>query len=143
MMATDFLVARGGQVTPAEVISLRSTVGWGGGTVELWQACITQSLCILTARNKVDGELVGLGFVAGNPRHAQLVDLTVDPRFQRNGIARQLVNEAVVFAQESKILFLGLTWNESAPWLRDFYYSTGFRDISNAMWHHDSLARLR
>ncbi|MGI8647280.1 MAG: hypothetical protein DLM55_09645 [Acidimicrobiales bacterium] len=141
MNNVTFLARLDRSVTPEEIKNLQYSVGWSGGDLEDWLSCIGHSLCVATARDISSNELVGIGFLAGNVRHAQLVDLTVHPRVQRHGVARQLVQLCLGFVVEHGIKYVGLTWAESSPWLKDFYFRAGFREIHNAMWLEESIIR--
>ena len=141
MNSATFVARLDRSVTPEEIRDLQYSVGWSGGDPEDWPSCIEHSLCVATARDISGNELVGIGFLAGNARHAQLVDFTVHPRAQRQGVARQLVRLCLGFVAEHGIKYVGLTWAESSPWLKDFYFRAGFREIHNAMWLEESIIR--
>jgi GNAT superfamily N-acetyltransferase len=140
----NYVIAREPNVPGAEVCELRasdSTDEIQIRTPEFWDTCVSQSLCVVTARELFADRLVGIGFLVGNFRHAELVDMTVHPDARRNGIGRALQQERLAFAQENDITYVSLTWDTSKPWLHPFYVSNGFRDVDFAMWHEDSLAR--
>lgn len=139
MTDKDILIEREGAIEPREIMALRAAVDWGVEDADVWSTCLRQSLCVVSARELATNDLIGVGFLVGNARHAQLVDMVVHPRFQRRGLARRLQQERIDFALANNIRYLSLTWDASKPWLRAFYESMGFRQVDNAMWHETSL----
>jgi GNAT superfamily N-acetyltransferase len=125
-----------GAVTPEEVLAVRENLK---DDAEVWRRCIVESLCIVTARDTTSEKLVGIGFLAGNSRHCQLVDLSVHSSIRKCGIGRRIVNELISFAKQHKVPYLGLTYDKKSPWLKDFYEKCGFILIDFAMWEAQSL----
>lgn len=124
-------------VTPEEVIFVREeTVS--EENILLWLQCIKQSMCVVSARDD-DGKLVGIGFLVGNQRHGELVDLSVHPSVRQKGIGEQIVKALVLQAHSMNIKYFGLTWDTSKPWLKAFYERHGFKQIDFCMWHQSSL----
>ena len=136
-----FHVSRDPGVTGLEVFRLRQAMGAQAETPEVWDKCIAESLCTVTARDAA-GALLGVGFVVGNSRHAQLVDMSVLPEARRQGIGAALQAERIAFCRERGIRYVGLTRDPRHPWLRDMYLKAGFRDVDFAMWLEDSLGAL-
>ena len=133
------MVRRDAPVKGDEVFALRNAMGITAETPDVWQQCIDQSLCTATARDN-QGRLLGIGFVVGNSRHVQLVDLSVHPEARQLGVGASVGRELLNYVSENKIRYVGVTWNKSAgPWLHDWYERAGFVDIDFAMWHRDSL----
>lgn len=124
-------------ITADEVINLRAVSGWDADFEE-WKKCLSQNLINVSARDG-SGQLVGAGFLTGNVRHAELVDLVVHPDYRQKGIGRSIVRIIVDYAKQNKIKYFGLTYDEESPWLKEFYESEGFQPIDFAMWHEDSL----
>lgn len=123
-----------------KVLELRKNCGSEDETERMWQTAIEQSLCIASAFDSdKDNKLVGIGFVVGNNRHAQLVDLTVHPDYRKHGIGGKLFDMRVNFCRGNKILYVGNTFDPKEPWLKDFYEKHGFRKIDFAMWLEDSV----
>lgn len=140
----NYVIAREPDVPGTEVRDLRasdSTDEIQIRTPQFWDTCVAQSLCVVTARERIADRLVGIGFLVGNFRHAELVDMTVHPDARRNGIGRELQQERLAFAKEHDITYVSLTWDTSKPWLQPFYLSNGFVPVDFAMWHEDSLGR--
>lgn len=121
-------------------MDLRASVNWGIESEEMWLSCLEQSLCVVASRD-VDEALIGIGFLAGNDRHAQLVDICVHPSAQRQGLGKQLVIELLAFARERQIRYVTLTWDEGKPWLEDLYASVGFTPINSSMSFEGELSR--
>lgn len=127
------------KLTVSDVISLRKLNGWDHDEAE-WQACLQQNLINVSARNE-KREVVGVGFLCGNQRHAELVDLVVHPDFRKHGIGRGICEVVINYALENGIKYFGLTFDKKNAWLKDFYESEGFRQIDFAMWHESSLKK--
>lgn len=125
------------KLSAQEVITLRQLNGWDCDEQE-WEACLQQNLLNVSARDD-SGVVVGVGFLCGNQRHAEMVDLVVHPDYRRHGVGRQIVSFIKNYALEQNIKYFGLTYDENSPWLKDFYESEGFRSIDFAMWHESSL----
>lgn len=127
-------------LTAQEVADLRANCGWDHDINE-WETCLEQNLLNVSARND-DGEVVGVGFLSGNQRHAEIVDLVVHPDYRKQGIGRKIFRILTTHALDSGIKYLGLTYSTESPWLKDFYASEGFEQIDFAMWHKSSIERV-
>jgi GNAT superfamily N-acetyltransferase len=125
------------KLTAKEVVDLRELNGWDHDESE-WEKCLKQNLLNVSARN-ADGEVVGVGFLCGNMRHAELVDLVVHPEYRQHGIGREISKLIIDYALSNRIKYFGLTYNKNFPWLKDFYESEGFQLIDFALWHKSSL----
>lgn len=145
---SEFLVVQSKEVSPTEVMDLRVMAGSTAGNVDIWQDCIEQSLCVVTARDAArvalsgyaaKGALVGIGFVAGNRRHVELTDLTVHREYQQQGIGQRVGREMLAFALDQDIRYISLTYDKEIPWLKQWYKREGFKKINFAMWHRSSL----
>lgn len=124
-------------LTAEEVTNLRKLSGWDHDVSE-WKKCLKQNILNVSARSE-EGEVVGVGILCGNQRHAELVDLVVHPDYREHGIGRKITRLIVDYAVEHKIKYFGLTYDSSFPWLKEFYESEGFRLVDFAMWHESSL----
>ena len=118
-------------VKPEEIIFVREET-LNEENISLWRKCIEQSLCVISARDK-SGQLVGIGFLVGNQRHGELVDLSVHPSVRQKGIGGQIVKSLVAAADSMSIKYFGLTWDTSKPWLKSFYEKNGFKQIDFGM----------
>ncbi len=127
-------------VKGSEVVALREAASYGNAEEAVWDEAISGALCVVTARDR--GVLVGIGFVVGNIRHAQMVDLVVHPDYRKRGIGGEIFDKRVQYCKQKGITYLGLTYNSDTPWLKGFYERNGFRQIDFAMWHEDSLKRI-
>jgi GNAT superfamily N-acetyltransferase len=91
-----------------------------------FQAVLRRSLVYVTAH--CDGRLVGFVNVAWDGGvHGFVLDPTVDPEFQRRGVGRRLLEEAVRAAREQRLEWLHVDF---APALEPFYRAAGFRGTS-------------
>jgi GNAT superfamily N-acetyltransferase len=124
-------------VGPKEILAVR---GEPSGQEELWRKCVDGAMCVVSARDVETRQLVGIGFLVGNHRHAQLADLVVHHSARKNGVGGRIFDALVRYAREQQITYIGLTWDKKSPWLKDFYARHGFREIDFAMWEEHSLA---
>lgn len=71
------------------------------------------------------GLLAGVGFLAGNLRHAVLCDFVVNPEHRGQGIGRAILNRRINIADALKIPYL---YTELAPTnkLTKYYEELGF-----------------
>ena len=123
-----------------EIVELRTRSGWDGDINE-WEQCLEQNIINVSARDD-EGRIVGVGFLCGNQRHAELVDLVVHPDYRKRGIGREISKLIIEFAVTNQIKYFGLTYDKNYPWLKDFYETEGFKSIDFAMWHTSSIEKL-
>jgi ribosomal protein S18 acetylase RimI-like enzyme len=137
----EIFIERSKAVEPAEIVGLRAADGPDAilETEGIWRECVDQSLCTVTAREPATNELIGIGFVIGNLRHAQLVDLSVKPEYREKGIGAQVGKELLDYVEENNIRYVGLTYDKTKPWLKSWYESAGFEEIDFAMWLKRSI----
>jgi GNAT superfamily N-acetyltransferase len=111
--------------TAQEVVDLRTSSEWGTETnTELWQRVIDRSIASVGVRDTV-GELVGVGFLAGNPRHAVLCDFLVHPGHRGQGLGRAILHRRVNIADQSEIPYLYIELSPTNR-LRSYYEELGF-----------------
>jgi ribosomal protein S18 acetylase RimI-like enzyme len=121
-------------VTPNEIMTLHKACGstnWSLGNEIVWKDCIEQSLCTVSARQ--EGQLVGVGFLVGNARHAQLVDIVVDPEARGDRVGTRITEALIADAEKRGVRYLGLVRDPNQPWLKSYYESLGFSNIEHAM----------
>lgn len=122
----------GANTIPVESIRLlRESVGWIPDSKEIWQETLDTALGVASAWK--EERLVGIGFLVGTKRHAVLCDLAIAPDHQQNGIGRQLAHQLMAVAHEEGVKYTTLYYDETKPWLEDFYQSLGFQSVNNAM----------
>ncbi len=92
-------------IQPEEVIKLRESVGWDGDTIETWQNCLKDSVHVSAIRDE-NGELIAIGFLSGNARHAVLADFDVNPNNQKEGVGKALLEDTLRVADELEIKYL-------------------------------------
>ncbi|HCR42247.1 TPA: hypothetical protein DIV45_02720 [Patescibacteria group bacterium] len=74
--------------------------------------------------------VVGAGRVISDlSRHAELVDLIVDPAWRKQGIGSELARRLVDKLKENKVRYIGLVKDPNYPWLKDFYTKLGFKPL--------------
>lgn len=129
------------EVEPREIIELRQP--GDKESSDMWARAIDLALCVAVARDSADAnKLIGIGFVVGNNRHAQLVDLIVHQDYRQQGIGGKLIDMRLEFCRQQDILYVSNTFDPSKQWLKDFYFKHGFRQIDFAMWQETSLKSL-
>lgn len=143
MSAVDIHLSFDEAPSAEEVITLRTSEGEPQQNAAIWQESIDQALAVATARAVETGELVGVCFLVGNMRHAQIVDLYVQPAYRKDGLGGNLLDMCREHALDKGILYLGLTYNPRITWLKDFYERHFFESIDFAMWHKSSLEYLQ
>lgn len=107
----------------------------------LWGKCLQQALCVICARDG-NGQVVGIGFLVGNQRHGQIVDLVIHSAARQHGIGGKIFDALVSYAKTLRIPYLGLTYDKRNPWLKGFYEGHGFQTVDFAMWEKDCLAAI-
>ena len=111
---TNYRIDCSREVSGDEITELRRAANNEADLPATWDACVRQSLCVVTARAEGSNLLIGVGFVVGNVRHAELVDISVSADWQRQGVGRDIGERMVRFALEGEgIKFIGLTWDKS------------------------------
>lgn len=124
-------------LTAEEVIGLRAASGWDADLAE-WCDSLSQNLVKVSVRD-ASGQVLGVGFLTGNIRHAEITDLVVHPDYREQGIGEKILTSLISQAKLKQIKYLGLTYDKNFPWLKEFYEKHGFKSIDFAMWHTDSL----
>jgi GNAT superfamily N-acetyltransferase len=135
----DVVIETDVAVSAKEVVKLRTDSGWEGN-LEEWERCLKQNLVTVSARDH-QGALIGVGFISGSIRHAQIVDLVVRPDYRKLGVGERILEKLIAYAKTKKIKYLGLTYDKKSAWLKEFYTEHGFQSIDFAMWHKDSLPK--
>lgn len=125
-------------VAPQEIVEIREEES-STPILDKWQLCLQDSLQVIGVRRTVDDKLAGVGMIVGNPRHAELVDLTVHSKFRERGIGGAILDSLVDYVKKEEIDYVGLTFDETKPWLKQFYEKHGFRAISFGMRLGDSV----
>lgn len=115
-------IVRDPPIADADLNALR-TLAWEQVGDQEWQPILQRGLGWVGA---VDGErLVGFVNVAWDGGvHAFLLDTTVHPAYQRQGIGRALVREAAAMARERGAEWLHVDYEDE---LDAFYRGCGFR----------------
>jgi ribosomal protein S18 acetylase RimI-like enzyme len=106
-----------------EELELLFAAAWGGGKGNYAGMVLPRSLVHVGAF--ADNQLVGFVNVAWDGDvHAFLLDTTVHPDFQRQGIATSLVRRAADLSRERGAEWLHVDFD---PHLEGFYRSCGFK----------------
>ncbi len=127
------------QLTAQEVCDIREMSGWDHEIKE-WENCLSRNIINVSVRND-SGIVIGVGFLTGNLRHAELTDLVVHPEHKQQGLGRLMVKLINDYAIQHNIKYYGLTYDKTFPWLKEFYESEGFELIDFGMWHKHSLGK--
>lgn len=114
-------------ISPDEIVTVRKSTGWeAGDSEEGWKQNLNTALAVVAVRDDTTSELVGMGFLVGNRRHAILCDFNVRPEHQGKGIGTAILKKRMQIAdQELKIPFLYTSLAETNP-LKETYKSLGF-----------------
>jgi len=114
-------------ISPEEIVAVRKSTGWeAGDSEEGWRQNLDTALAVVAVRDDRSSELVGMGFLVGNRRHAILCDFNVRPEHQGKGIGTAILQKRMQIAdQELKIPFLYTSLAETNP-LKETYKSLGF-----------------
>jgi len=114
-------------ISPEEIVAVRKSTGWeAGDTEEGWRQNLDTALAVVAVCEDTTSELVGMGFLVGNRRHAILCDFNVRPEHQGKGIGTAILRRRMQIAdQELKIPFLYTSLAATNP-LKESYKSLGF-----------------
>jgi ribosomal protein S18 acetylase RimI-like enzyme len=83
--------------TPEEYCLLRSKCGLGVRTVDAAKLALPRSLYALSLRD-TKHNLVGMGRIVGDlGSHVQIVDIAVEPAFQKRGLSRVIMDRLMAF----------------------------------------------
>ncbi len=118
------------KVSAQEVINLRTTCQWGAERrIEAWRQAIDTSLAVVGVR--IESDLVGVGFLSGNTRHAFLSDLTVHPEHRSRGIGRAIVARRLNLASSMGPNGIPYIYAEilASNTLSDYYVQLGFAGV--------------
>ncbi|MGV3618681.1 MAG: GNAT family N-acetyltransferase [Fimbriimonas sp.] len=119
-------------LSDAELGALR-IAAWGHDGGVSWQPVLARSLAYIGAYRGT--ELVGFVNVAWDGgAHAFLLDTTVHPNVQRQGVGTELVTRAVQAARERGAEWLHVDYD---PHLREFYAGCGFRPTEAGLMRLD------
>lgn len=119
-------------ITTHEFAVIRRSLDWDDNDEERWHSCLQNSIEVCGVRDK-DGMLVGIGFIAGNHRHAILCDFNVHKKHQGKGIGKAILQQRIRRTEELKIPYLYVSLHPSNP-LRKLYEDYGFQTGSNSMF---------
>jgi ribosomal protein S18 acetylase RimI-like enzyme len=141
MMAADELTYRWrGPLTDAEMVALVRSHG-GNAEAGWWDQIRPFSLGWVTARLAA-GDLVGFVNVAWDGGdHAFLLDTKTGGKFQRRGVATELVRRAAVHARAAGCEWLHVDFEDR---LAPFYFGAcGFRPTTAGLIHLPSLKQRK
>lgn len=125
------------EINSSEVLALRRAVGWAeGDTEDGWLSNIKGCIQAVGLREKSSNNLVGVGFIVGNRRHAILCDFNVHPDFQRIGLGTIILEERMRIINELKIPYVYTTLSDDNP-LVGMYKKFGFIN-TDASYFRDS-----
>lgn len=119
---TETVYAINEPVSNEELNALRQAA-WGGRQDADWTETFNRAFGWVTARR--DGRLIGfVRLLWDGDVHLFLLDTTVHPNLQRQGIGTRLVQEAVVMARATNCEWLHVDYE---PHLESFYAAASFR----------------
>lgn len=86
--------------SPEEYCELRSKCGLGRRTIDAANLALSRSLFAVSLRDS-SGQLIGMGRVVGDLGcHVQVVDIAVEPAFQKRGLSRQILQRIMRFIEK-------------------------------------------
>lgn len=85
--------------TPQEYCDLRAACGLGSRTVEAAAIALPHSLFAVSIRNQT-GQLIAMGRLVGDGgSHVQVVDIAVEPKYQKRGLSRIVMDRIMTHVQ--------------------------------------------
>lgn len=75
---------------------------------------------------EVSGAIVGFAMIEPLDGEAHLIEIDVDPDYQRQGLARRLIDAACAWARSQSLPAMTLTTHRDIPWNAPFYARLGF-----------------
>ena len=112
-------------VSAHEIMKLRQSAGWDPGIEAIWLGCLDTALSLRAVRLCATGELVGVGFLTGNGRHAILCDFCVHEQHQGKGIGLAILHARISDVERMRIPFLYTSISAKNP-LKNVYAECGF-----------------
>ena len=116
------------QLTYEEYIALRSSVGWNNFFEEQTRKSIANSLYIVTVFE--NEKLIGMGRLIGDGMYYLIVDVIVNPEYQRQGIGSQIIDMLVGYVEmETPIDGRSSIQLIAEKGMENFYIKKGFKLI--------------
>lgn len=131
-LPAGYYFASSDDLSPIEIIDLRTSVNWFGDTEERWLRVIEQSLDIITVRSS-SGRLVGAACLAGNLRHAVICDLAVRPGHQHMGIGGAIMSKLERLVVDLDVKYAYAELAATNPF-RQKMIESGFRETGNSLF---------
>ena len=124
-----------------EYNNLRNSIGWDTKDFDVVQNAIKNSIIVKKAILK--NKTIGMARVIGDGIYYLIVDVLVDPEYQKNGIGKKLINEIVKEienktkkGQKCSINLVSISGKE------EFYEKCGFRKIPFDYTGHGMIKRI-
>lgn len=124
-----------------EYNNLRNKIGWDTKDMDVVQNAIIKSTIVKKATFK--NKTVGMARAIGDGIYYLIVDVLVDPEYQKNGIGRKLIDEIVKEVenkikkgQKCSINLISISGKE------EFYEKCGFRKIPFDYTGHGMIKRI-
>lgn len=128
-------------ITIQEYNNLRNSVNWNSKDYELIQNVINNSIIIKIAI--VDSNTVGMVRVIGDGIYYFIVDVIVNPLYQKRGIGKRLIEEVIneiknrtKKGQEPSINLISLSGKE------EFYEKCGFMKVPSGYHGYGMVKRI-
>lgn len=127
-------------IAPESIINLRDAAGWRTQEDQgVWDIILGQSLSVVGVEGPGQ-KLVGVGFLAGNVRHALLCDLVVHPKHRGIGVDQAIVRKRIELAEQMGIPYL-YTELSAASGLTSLYEELGFVATGSAVYERRNDTR--
>ncbi len=124
-----------------EYNNLRNTIGWDTKDIEVVQKAIKNSVIVKKATS--ESKTIGMARVIGDGIYYLIVDVLVDPKYQKNGIGKKLIDEIVKEVenktkkgQKCSINLVSISGKE------EFYEKCGFKKIPFDYTGHGMIKRI-
>ena len=115
-------------LTFEEYTNLREQLGWNKKKKEIFESAIKNS--VLVKKAIINNETIGMCRVIGDGIYYLVVDVVVSPKFQKNGIGKQLMDEITneiknrtEKGEKSSMILLSMNGKEK------FYEKCGFYKV--------------
>lgn len=108
---------------------LRESVGWGTFSSEQVQNAFQKSVMMISL--SIDHKVVGMGRLIGDGIYYLIVDVVIDPAYQRNRLGRKIINLLVDAVYKDMIGERATIQLIAAQGKESFYEKLGFECIPN------------
>ena len=125
-----------------EYNKLRNTIGWDEKDSDLVQNAIKNSVIVKKAT--FENRTIGMARVIGDGIYYLIVDVLVDPKYQKNGIGKKLINDIIKEVEEKTPKGQKCSINlVSIRGKEEFYEKCGFKKIPFDYTGHGMIKKIQ